>query len=81
MRMRSLLLLALGAALGAAFARLLDPDQGAERRRRLAIRGVREVGRSIPRLRQLASLAVELARSLATGYREAERDTRLRPVA
>jgi gas vesicle protein len=80
-RVRSLLLLVVGGVVGAALARLLDPVQGGERRRQLAVRSVREIGRSVPRLRRLGNLTAELVRSLAAGYREADRDTRLRPVA
>jgi hypothetical protein len=82
MRVRSLLWLAIGAAFGVLLARLLDPDHGAERRRELARKGVRELGRSIPRLRRLIVLAAEIGRSLAAGYRESDDpDGRLRPVA
>lgn len=75
MRLRTILTLSSGAALGASAMYLLDPDHGEQRRRdarRSALRQTREQGRRV--LVEGTRQAAELAGAARTGYHQARDD-------
>jgi hypothetical protein len=76
-RVRSLITLSTGAALGAGAMYLFDPDHGPDRRREARRTAFREARRGAVRAaRSAAQRADEVANAAATGYVEAQRARR-----
>jgi gas vesicle protein len=77
MRVRTILTWCTGAAMGAAGAWLLDPEQGPERRRTALMDGFRR-GRDVDWVglaQRSGAVATELGRRAAEGYREGVEET------
>jgi hypothetical protein len=76
-RVRSIVTLGTGAALGAGAMYLLDPDQGPVRRREARRSALREARRGAVRaVKRAAQQADEVASAAASGYVEARRTSR-----
>lgn len=74
MRVRSIVTLGTGAAMGAGAMYLLDPEHGPERRRDARRSALREARRGAVRaVKTAAQRADEVATAAATGYVEARR--------
>lgn len=75
MRVRSIVTLGTGAAMGAGAMYLLDPEHGPERRREARRTALREARRGAVRaVKRAAERADEVASAAATGYVQARRE-------